>query len=149
MNKIILIGRLTKDPELKYTNATNVARCTFGLAVNRSFTRQGEERKADFFNIVTWNKTAEFCSKYFVKGQQVALAGRMESRTYDDPQGIKRLVWDVIAEEAHFADSKRGEGQSYPDVPGGKASVIQAPPDSGGDDDSFFNLSDDSDDIPF
>ena len=80
---------------------------SFSLAVNRRFARQGEERQADFINIVAWSKTAEFCSKYFKKGQQVGIIGRIQTRTWDDDQGQKHYVTEVVAEEAYFADSKR------------------------------------------
>ena len=107
MNKVILMGRLTKDPEVRYTQTNNTLVASFSLAVNRRFAKQGEERQADFINIVAWNKTGEFCSKYFKKGQQVGIIGRIQTRTWDDEQGQKRYVTEVIAEEAYFADSKR------------------------------------------
>ncbi len=107
MNKVILMGRLTRDPEVRYTQTNNTLVASFSLAVNRRFAKQGEERQADFINIVAWNKTGEFCSKYFKKGQQVGIIGRIQTRTWDDEQGQKRYVTEVIAEEAYFADSKR------------------------------------------
>lgn len=107
MNKVILMGRLTKDPEVRYTQTNNTLVASFSLAVNRRFAAQGQERQADFINIVAWNKTGEFCSKYFKKGQQVAVIGRIQTRTWDDEQGQKRYVTEVVAEEAYFADSKR------------------------------------------
>lgn len=107
MNKVILLGRLTKDPEVRYTQTNNIIVASFSLAVNRRFVKEGEERQADFINIVAWNKTAEFCSKYFKKGQQVAVVGRIQTRNYDDDKGQKHYVTEVVAEEAYFADSKR------------------------------------------
>ena len=107
MNKVILMGRLTKDPEVRYTQTNNTLVASFTLAVNRRFARQGEERQADFFNIVAWNKTGEFVSKYFKKGQQVGVIGRLQTRNWDDDQGQKHYVTEVIAEETYFADSKR------------------------------------------
>lgn len=107
MNKVILMGRLTKDPEVRYTQNTNTLVASFSLAVNKRFAKQGEERTADFFNIVAWNKTGEFCSKYFKKGQQVGVIGRLQSRTWDDQNGTKHYITEVIAEEAYFADSKK------------------------------------------
>ena len=101
------MGRLTKDPEIRYTQTTNTMVASFNLAVNRRFVKEGQERQADFINIVAWGKTAEFVSKYFKKGQQVAVAGRIETRNYDDAQGQKRYVTEVIAEEVYFADSKK------------------------------------------
>jgi len=107
MNKVILMGRLTKDPEVRYTQTNNTLVASFSLAVNRRFARQGEERQADFINIVAWSKTGEFCSKYFKKGQQVAVIGRIQTRTWEDENGQKRYVTEVVAEEAYFADSKK------------------------------------------
>ncbi len=107
MNKVILMGRLTRDPEVRYTSTNNTLVASFSLAVNRRFVRPGEERQADFFNIVAWSKVGEFCSKYFKKGQQVGIIGRLQTRTWDDEQGQKHYVTEVIAEETYFADSKR------------------------------------------
>lgn len=113
MNKVILMGRLTKDPEVRYTQTNNTLVASFSLAVNRRFARQGEERQADFINIVAWSKTGEFCSKYFKKGQQVGVIGRIQTRTWDDDQGQKHYVTEVVAEEAYFADSRRdGDAQT-------------------------------------
>ena len=107
MNKVILMGRLTRDPEVRYAQTNNTLVASFSLAVNRRFVRQGEERQADFINIVAWSKLGEFCSKYFKKGQQVAVTGRLQTRTWDDDQGQKHYITEVVAEEAYFADSKR------------------------------------------
>lgn len=112
MNKVILMGRLTKDPELRYTSANNTAVCSFTLAVDRKFQRQGEERQADFIQVVAWSKQAEFCGKYFQKGRQVAIVGRIQTRTWDDAEGKKHYVTEVVADETYFADSKKGEGAS-------------------------------------
>ena len=106
MNKVILIGRLTKDPEVRYTTTNNTLVCGFSLAVNRRLAKEGEQQ-ADFFNIVAWNKLGEFCSKYFVKGQQVVISGRLQTRNYDDKDGKKIYVTEIVAEEAHFADTKK------------------------------------------
>ena len=107
MNKVILMVRLTRDPEVRYTQTTNTLVASFSLAVNRRFVKQGEERQADFINIVAWNKTGEFVSKYFKKGQQVAVVGRLQTRTWDDDKGQKHYITEVIAEETYFADSKK------------------------------------------
>lgn len=80
MNKVILMGRLTRDPEVRYTQTNNTLVASFSLAVNRRFARPGEERQADFINIVAWSKLGEFCSKYFKKGQQVGIIGRIQTR---------------------------------------------------------------------
>ena len=107
MNKVILMGRLTRDPEVRYTQTNNTLVASFSLAVNRRFVRQGEERQADFINIVAWGKQGEFCSKYFKKGQQVGVIGRIQTRNWDDDKGQRHYVTEVVAEEAYFADSKR------------------------------------------
>ena len=113
MNKVILMGRLTRDPEVRYTQTNNTLVCNYSLAVNRRFARQGEERQADFFNIVAWGKTGEFCSKYFKKGQQVGVIGRLQTRSWDDDNAQKHYATEVVAEEVYFADSRRdGEGSS-------------------------------------
>ncbi len=117
MNTVSLIGRLVKDPEVKYTQTNNTMIVTFSLAVNRRFVREGEERQADFINIVAWSKTAEFCSKYFKKGQQVGIVGRIQTRNWEDEEGKKHYATDVIAEQCYFADSKKeNENDTIGDV---------------------------------
>ena len=116
MNKVELIGRLTKDPEVRYTQSSNTQVSNFTLAVSRRFVKEGEERQADFINIVAWGKTAEFCSKYFRKGMQIALVGRIQTRTYDDTDGKKHYVTEVVAEEVYFADSKKEQQEPQSDM---------------------------------
>lgn len=106
MNKVCLIGRLTKDIELK-TTQSNVKVANFTLAVNRRFVKEGQEQTADFINIIAWGKTAEFCDKYFGKGQQIGISGRIQTRTWDDDEGKKHYVTEVVAEEVDFADGKK------------------------------------------
>ena len=106
MNKVILMGRLTRDPETRYTQGNNTAVCSFSLAVNRRYKQEGQP-DADFINVTAWAKTAEFVSKYFTKGQQVGVIGRMQTRNYDDKDGKKVYVTEVVAEEVYFADSKK------------------------------------------
>lgn len=108
MNKIVLMGRLTKDPDTRYTQTNNTQVTSFTLAVNRRFKSQGQP-DADFINIVAWGKTAEFVSKYFNKGQQVGVIGRIQTRNYEKEDGTKVYVTEVIAEEVYFADSKKEE----------------------------------------
>lgn len=117
MNKVILMGRLTKDVEIRYTQTNNTAVASFNLAVNRRFVKEGEERQADFFNIVAWGKLGEFCSKYFKKGQQVGIIGRLQTRNWEDEQGQKHYVTEVVAEEAYFADSKKNSEESNDPFP--------------------------------
>lgn len=106
MNKVILMGRLTRDPEVRYTQNTNLTVANFSIAVNRRFKREGDTETADFFNVVAWNKTGEFVGKYFKKGQQILVSGRIENRNWTDQQGVKHYATDVIAEEVDFAGSK-------------------------------------------
>lgn len=136
MNKVILMGRLTRDPELRYTN-NNLAVCSFSLAVDRGYAKQGEEKQVDFIPIVTFDKTAEFCSKYFAKGRQVAVVGRMQVRTWDDNEGKKRYTTEVVATETFFADSKRSDTSDKPHE------QQQAQPSDG-----FYPLEED-DELPF
>jgi single-strand DNA-binding protein len=146
MNKVILMGRLTKDPEIRYTNVNKTAVCSFTLAVNRKFAKQGEERQADFIPIVAWNKQAEFCGKYFRKGLQVAVSGRIQVRTWDDNEGKRRYATEVIAEDVYFADSKRGDvgfesgGRGY--------EAPNTAQDDGSGNDGFYPI-DDDDELPF
>ena len=105
MNKVILMGRLTKDPEVRYTQ-NNMPVANFSIAVSRRFTKENDTVKADFFNVIAWNKTGEFVSKYFKKGQQIAVVGRLQNRNWDDQNGQKHYATDVVAEEVYFAGSK-------------------------------------------
>ncbi len=107
MNKVTLIGRLTRDPELRYTgNQTAVA--TFSLAVNRNFTGQNGEREADFINIVVWRKQAENVKNYLTQGSQVAIDGRIQTRNYDGEDGKKRYITEIIADNVEFLSPKGG-----------------------------------------
>lgn len=105
MNKIMLIGRLTKDPELRYT-PNGAAVTSFTLAVDRRFPNQNGEREADFINCVAWNKSAEFVANYFHKGKPMALEGRLQVRTYEGNDGQRRWVTEVVAEQIEFVGSK-------------------------------------------
>lgn len=116
MNKIILMGRLTKDVDVKYTQTSNILVASFTLAVNRRFKKEGEQ-SADFINIIAWGKTGEFCSKYFKKGQQVSVIGRLQTRNYEDDKGQKHYITEVVAEEVYFADSpKTNENKNTDDL---------------------------------
>ena len=95
LNKVILMGRFTRDPELRST-PQGISTCSFSIAVDRNFVRPGEERKADFINCVAWRQTAEFISKYFKKGSMVALEGSIQTRSWDDQDGKKRYATDVV-----------------------------------------------------
>jgi single-strand DNA-binding protein len=106
MNRVVLIGRLTRDPELRYTSGNNAAVCNFTIAVDRGFTGQSGEREADFIPIVVWNKQAENVKNYLTKGSQAAIDGRIQTRTYDDKDGQKRYVTEVVANNVEFLGSK-------------------------------------------
>ena len=110
MNKVILIGRLTRDPELR-TIASGNATTSFSIAVNRNFTNQNGEREADFINCVAWRKQAENVAKYCTKGSQVAVEGRIQTRNYDAQDGTKRYVTEVIADNVTFLSSRAGGSQ--------------------------------------
>ena len=107
MNKFQFLGRLTKEPEVRYTANTNSQVTVFTLAVNRRYVSQNGEREVDFFNLTSFGKTAEFCSKYYKKGQQVLVEGRIQNRTWEDDKGQKRYATDFIVEQCYFADSNK------------------------------------------
>lgn len=108
LNVVALMGRLVYEPELKTTqNGTNV--CSFRIAVDRSFTRQGEERKADFIDVTAWRQTAEFVSKYFQKGSMIAIEGSLQTTSYQDKNGNNRTKVEVVASNVSFCGSKAAE----------------------------------------
>jgi single-strand DNA-binding protein len=108
LNRVILIGRLTRDPELRYT-PNGVAVASFTLAVNRNYLNQQGEREADFIPIVVWQKQAENCANYLGKGSLVAVDGRLRVRTYDTKEGQRRWVTEVVAENVRFLDRRDSE----------------------------------------
>ncbi len=111
MNKVFLIGRLTRDPELRYTGS-NTPVATFSIAINRSFTNSQGEREADFINIVVWRKQAENVKNYLQQGSQVAIDGRIQTRNYEDKEGQKRYVTEVVADNVEFLGSKNSANNS-------------------------------------
>ena len=111
MNKVFLIGRLTRDPELRYTG-NNTAVASFSIAVNRNFTNQQGEREADFFNVTVWRKQAENVKNYLSQGSQVAVEGRLQTRNYEDKDGQKRYVTEVVADNVEFLGSKNSSNNS-------------------------------------
>jgi single-strand DNA-binding protein len=129
-NKVILIGRLTKDPELRYT-ASGIATSKFTLAVNRTFKNENGEEEADFINIVVWRNLAEITSKFLQKGSLAMVEGRLQIRSYEDSNNQKKWMTEVIANTVQFLD-KKGTNNSNMNV-----------------DNSGFNDQDDNDDIPF
>lgn len=123
---------MVKDVDIRYTSGNNTAVASFTIAVTRRGAKDGQQ-KADYINIVAWAKTAEFCGKYFTKGLQVAIAGRLQTRTYDDNNGKKHYITEVVADETYFADSKKDAGQK---------------PQSESDDGGFYPM-DEDDELPF
>ena len=112
VNTVVLMGRLTADPELKQTpSGTSVT--AFSLAVERSFAKAGEERQTDFINIVAWRNTAEFVSRYFTKGQLVVVEGSIQTRRYQDKNGNNRTAFEVVANQVHFAEKKREQQSGF------------------------------------
>jgi single-strand DNA-binding protein len=111
LNRVVLMGRLTADPELKVT-PNGVSVTSFSIAVDRSYVKQGEERKADFINIVCWKNTAEFVCRYFGKGSLIALEGQLQSRTYQAKDGTNRYVVEVVANNISFTGEKREQSNS-------------------------------------
>lgn len=108
MNKVILIGNLTRDPELSET-PSGVAVCRFSIAVSREYANADGNRETDFFNITVWRGRAENCGKYLKKGNKVAIVGNLQNRSYEDKDGIKRNVTDIIASEVEFLTPKSSE----------------------------------------
>lgn len=117
MNKAILIGNLTRDPESR-TTSSGVSVCTFTLAINRRFTNQQGVREADFINIVTWRQQADLCARYLSKGRKVGVVGSIQTRSYDAQDGSKRYVTEVVADEVEFIGSASGSApRPYDDAP--------------------------------
>lgn len=150
MNKVILMGRLTRDPETRYSqSAEPLAVTRYTLAVDRRFGKREGEQSADFINVVAFGKAGEFAEKYFRKGQMVSVVGRLQVSSYDDKDGVKKWSTDVVVEEQYFAESKKSfeERSSYPapGIPGFQDSP-QAPKVEG-----FQAIGDfeEDDDLPF
>jgi single-strand DNA-binding protein len=143
LNKSILQGRLVADPELKHTNS-DIAVANFTLAVDRSYTKQGEEKQADFIKIICWRQTAEFASKYFRKGQLVLVEGAIQTGNYTDNEGKKRYTTDVVASNVYFCGSKSDKPSTT-----GIDEIAKNASDAGVPVGVDFVEIDDSDDLPF
>lgn len=148
MNKVILMGRLTRDPELRHI-PSGAAVASFGLAVDK-FSREDNSRSADFFDIVCWEKKAEFASKWLKKGTKVCLSGRLQQRQWKDKEGNNRSAVEIVVEDIEFAESKAsGEGGGYssgggqPQMPSSDYSRPAIEPSS------FQELHDDDGELPF
>ncbi len=146
MNKVVLVGRLARDPELR-TTQSGTAVVSFTVACDRRFARQGEERQADFISCVAWNKTAEFISRYFTKGMRIALDGRIQTRSYDDQNGNKRYVTEVVAEDVEFAQSKNENAGGYSANAYDAPHIAAAPQAPSADIDGFMPV--EEEDLPF
>ena len=151
MNVVAIMGRLVADPELRTTTQGNSV-CSFRIACDRSYVQQGQERQADFIDIVAWRQQAEFVSKYFQKGSLIAIEGSLQTRQYQDKNGNNRTAVEVVANNISFAGSKRQDSQSAPSYEQQTIShVQQAKAQSGfaqGSADDFAVISD-NDDLPF
>ena len=162
LNRIILMGRLARDPELRHTQ-TGTPVASFRLAVDRDFKDKTTGEKAtDWIDVVAWRQTAEFVSRYFTKGRMAVVEGRLQMRDWTDKEGNKRTSAEVVADNVYFGDSKRdgdgggyssGYGQGgYAPAGGGYGAAPSAPSGFGGSDqetDQFAELSDDDGDLPF
>lgn len=137
INKVILMGRLTKDPELRYTNNKTPV-CSFTIAVNNGY---GEKQQTDFINCLAWNKTAEFVTKYFAKGKMIIVIGRIATRSWETQDGKRAYATEVIANEVNFGESKTSPQLNTPQT--------AAQPPMQDDDDDFTPLDEEDDDLPF
>ena len=149
INKAILMGRLTRDPELRHTGAGTPV-CSFSIAIDNGY---GENRQTDFINCVAWNKTAEFVCNYFVKGKMIIVIGRIATRTWEGQDGKKNYVTEVVANEVSFGESKRSQESGGYTAPAPAAGIPSAPaapafPENTAEDD-FTPLLDTDDDLPF
>jgi len=141
MNKAILMGRLTRDPELRTTSG-NVSVCTFTLAIDRRFKTASGEKQADFIPIVAWRQQAEFCAKYFRKGSRMLVVGSIQTRSWDDTEGKRHSTTEVIADEIQFVDAKKSDN-GY-DAPANTQPAAQQTASDG-----FFPAPDDDTALPF
>lgn len=144
INQAVIMGRLVADPELRQTQS-GFSVTSFTVAVDRSFVKQGEERQADFIDVVAWRGTAEFVARYFQKGSMIALRGAIQTSTYEDKNGIKRKKFEIIAEDVSFCGSKSesggGQGQRFDNT--------QAAPSFSNGNVGDYNVDEESDELPF
>lgn len=143
MNKVFLIGNLTRDPELR-TTASSKSVCSFSIAVNRAFSNQQGEKVTDFFNIIVWGKLGENCAKYLSKGRKVAVMGEIQNRSYEK-DGVKRTVTEIIASDVEFLTARDSQGDSSYSQREYSAPARKMAPMP--EEDSFTELSDE--DLPF
>lgn len=148
MNKVILMGRLTRDPEMRQT-ANGIQVCSFSIAVNRRFVKDGQQN-ADFINCTAWRQTAEFICKYFSKGAMIAVVGNLQSRSWENQEGKRQYATDVVVDEVYFTGSRQ-ESQSGGSGDFQPAQPAPAADNSFGDIDSmgFQTIEGSEDDLPF
>ena len=146
LNKIFLMGRLTRDPELRRTQS-GTAVTSFSLAVDRDFKSQSGEKETDFIDIVAWRNTAEFVSKYFTKGRMAIVEGRLQVRDWTDKDGGKRRSAEVVADNVYFGDTKRDGADSY-GAPAYSAPAPRASAPMGGHSD-FAEIGEEDGELPF
>lgn len=151
LNCAVIMGRLVADPELR-TTTTGLSVISFRVAVDRAYAKQGEERQADFIDVVAWRQTAEFVSRYFRKGSMIAVQGSIQTRGYEDKNGNKRTAVEIVADSVSFCGSKAESGTSGGRVdnmvPPPVAANAPAPSFSTGSSSDFEEITDD-DDLPF
>ncbi len=147
LNRVILMGRLVSDPELKNTTS-GISVTSFRIAVDRSYVKAGAERQADFFDIVAWRNTAEFVCRNFSKGALIAVDGQLQSRQYQAKDGTNRTVVEVVADNVSFTGERRDQSNSYSQVRNDYSQVPVAPSYSAGAPEDFQEMPLD-DDLPF
>lgn len=146
LNRIIIMGRLTRDPELRHTQS-GTAVASFTLAVDRDYkNKESGEKSTDFIDVVVWRQTAEFVSRYFTKGRMAVAEGRLQLRDWTDRDGGKRRSAEVVADNVYFGDSRKENDSGTPYTPPASASGGYAPPPAG---DQFAELDGDDGDLPF
>ena len=131
LNKVIIMGRLVKDPELRRTQS-GTAVTSFRIAVDRDFKSQDGSKQADFFDVVAWRNTAEFVSKYFTKGRMAVVEGRLQTRDWTDREGGKRVATEIVADNIYFGDSKRDGAGEYGGAPAYNSAPSYSAPMGGG-----------------
>lgn len=149
LNRAILMGRLTRDPEIR-TTPNGISVVSFSLAVDRGYAKAGEERQTDFINCVAWRNTADFVGRYFTKGMMMIVEGRIQSRSWDDQNGNKRYATEVVCDNVQFGESKKAAAQHGGGDMNAAAPTAPAQPQDGGFGDiAGFSIASDDDDLPF
>lgn len=148
LNVVVLTGRLVADPELRHTS-NDLAVTSFTVAVNRRFTRPGEERATDFIDIVAWRSNAEFVCKYFKKGNLIAIEGSIQTRTYQDKEGNNRKAFEIVANNVQFVESKKDSSGVTPQTSNDAVNTAPSLDSYSSGADSDFQISDTDDDLPF